>query len=371
MLDGDPKSSSQPALPLPSSKAARQLDSEKDSSRRDDTDFARTTNNLSLSRDESSSPNKAAISSNPILKRASSASAHQVKNARRVHNSSHNAPAPNSLAFKTQTDLEKISTMLGKSALRISGSQGTPSSSSSSSTGKTKPRPEESKTPPRLNGQGSKCTPRTPADTQKSRSSRRPGFRPLTPKTATPSTEDDEQVPEPNANRDGDRRGNFQAPDLRPPTIEHSSLPDAQLNVAIFQPVLGRQTGSWSLFLDRNGSGDILSDIHRNSSGHWCYREREGLRPEMLVGHRRNVQVGAIRSCTIPGYLFELSHTPINPGVPHWTPHIWVLDVLERLEAVHMIEDCEAALAELLDQNTMPAVLAWILRPNAITAGPR
>jgi hypothetical protein len=27
-------------------------------------------------------------------------------------------------------------------------------------------------------------------------------------------------------------------------------------------------------------------------------------------------------------------------------------------------------MAELLDQNSMPAILGWMLRPNQITAGP-
>jgi hypothetical protein len=132
-----------------------------------------------------------------------------------------------------------------------------------------------------------------------------------------------------------------------------------------------QQSEDWVLFLDRNGVGDILSNVSRSAQGHWYYREQGGIRPEMLFGFSRNVQVGMIRSWMIPGYLYELAHTPVNPGVPHWTPRIWIMDALERLEAVHMIVDSSVAMAELLNQNTMPAVLGWILRPDEITAGPR
>jgi hypothetical protein len=367
MLDGDAKSSSRRALPLPSSKASRRLDSERDSSRRDDKNLASTINNHSLSRDESGSPNNTALSSDSILKRASSASAHLVTDACRAHNSSRTAPAPRSLPSKTQSDTEKLSTMLCRPYFRISASQGTPTSSS---TGKTKPRPDESQPFQRSNGQGSKCTPRAPVDGQSGKLSGRPGLRSSAPKTVTSSTEDSKEAPKPTANGGKPGRGCFERPIPRLPTNMHSSFPDAQLHVAVFQRWPGLEAEMWMLFLDRNGSGDLLSDIACDARGHWIYREQGGVRPERLFGHHRNVHVGPISSWMIPGYRFELSHRPISPWVPSCMPHIWVLDVLERLEAVHMIADCSVAMAELLDQNSMPAILGWMLRPNQITAGP-
>lgn len=327
------KSSSQPARSSESFQNTRKPDSGEAGRQRDNGNLATSINNVSLDRDETSPSYKAGTASHPLLKSHPSRSAHRLNTSPQAHNSFRSTLVPNLIAFTIAADTKKPGTR--------------PSAPSKSSSVKTGLRPGEVTHVQMTNGQGGKGTSRTAADTNK----------PCTRSSTRSKSSTDETRLLPVAHRsDRTMSGQGGKGTPQPEDPRKYGLADAILSIAIFSPAPGEHRNRWVLFLDRHGQGDLISGVTHNG-GVWQYCEQRDLRPDRSPLHIRNVFIESIPGWSVPIYESDLRQMVINPALPGWASHFWVIDALETLELAGILHGFPQAVAELLAQENFPAFI--------------